>query len=225
MALARPLGGDPVRARRRSPSSASSLAFVGNDFSVLYVATNSNRSLPTALPLRRGLGRPRGLDAAVDADARRLDASPSPASARHLPDKVVARILAVMGWLSFGFLLFMLMTSNPFDRLVPDARRRPRPEPAAAGPGHGDPPADALHGLRRLLGGVLVRRRGADRRQPRRHLGALDAPLDHGRLDLPHPRHRARQLAGPTTSSAGAAGGSGIRSRTPRSCPGWSAPR
>ena len=37
----------------------------------------------------------------------------------HLPDKVVARILAVMGWLSFGFLLFMLATSNPFDRLVP----------------------------------------------------------------------------------------------------------
>jgi hypothetical protein len=30
-----------------SPSSASPLAFVGNDFSVLYVATNSNRSLPT----------------------------------------------------------------------------------------------------------------------------------------------------------------------------------
>jgi hypothetical protein len=31
----------------------------------------------------------------------------------------MARILAVMGWLAFGFLLFMLCTSNPFDRLVP----------------------------------------------------------------------------------------------------------
>ena len=31
----------------------------------------------------------------------------------------MARILAVMGWLTFGFLLFMLATSNPFDRLVP----------------------------------------------------------------------------------------------------------
>ena len=53
-------------------------------------------------------------------------------------------------------------------------------------------------------------------------LGALDAAVDHRGLDLPHPRHRPRQLAGPTTSSAGAAGGSGIRSRTPRSCRGWS---
>ena len=32
-----------------------------------------------------------------------------------------ARILAVMGLLSFGFLLFLLATSNPFDRLVPAA--------------------------------------------------------------------------------------------------------
>src|SRR5574343_1969767 len=38
---------------------------------------------------------------------------------RHLPQTVVARILAVMGLVSVGFLLFMLTTSNPFDRLLP----------------------------------------------------------------------------------------------------------
>ena len=76
----------------------------------------------------------------------------------HLPLAVVARILAVMGLVSVGFLLFMLLTSNPFDRLLPARGRRARPQPAAAGPGHGDPPADALHGLRRLLGRVRVRR-------------------------------------------------------------------
>ena len=40
---------------------------------------------------------------------------------RHLPLPVVARILAVMGLVSVGFLLFMLLTSNPFDRLLPAA--------------------------------------------------------------------------------------------------------
>ena len=62
------------------------------------------------------------------------------------------------------------------------AARRQRPEPAAAGPGHGGPPADALHGLRRLLGGLRLRGRRAARRQARRRLGALVAALDHRRL-------------------------------------------
>ncbi len=94
------------------------LAFVGNDFSVLYVATNSNRSLPTHYRFAAVWGGHEGsmllwtlmLAVWTVAVAR---------FSTHLPDKVMARILAVMGWLSFGFLLFMLMTSNPFDRLVP----------------------------------------------------------------------------------------------------------
>ena len=38
---------------------------------------------------------------------------------RDLPDTFLARVLGVMGLLSFGFLSFMLWTSNPFDRLIP----------------------------------------------------------------------------------------------------------
>jgi cytochrome c-type biogenesis protein CcmF len=38
---------------------------------------------------------------------------------KELPLPVVARTLAVMGLISFGFLLFLLLTSNPFDRLFP----------------------------------------------------------------------------------------------------------
>jgi cytochrome c-type biogenesis protein CcmF len=34
---------------------------------------------------------------------------------------MVARVLGVMGLVSVGFLLFMLLTSNPFDRLLPPA--------------------------------------------------------------------------------------------------------
>src|SRR5512139_2268434 len=38
---------------------------------------------------------------------------------RHLPDEMVARVLGVMGLVSAGFLLFLLLTSNPFERLFP----------------------------------------------------------------------------------------------------------
>jgi cytochrome c-type biogenesis protein CcmF len=38
---------------------------------------------------------------------------------RHLPDEMVARVLSVMGIISIGFLLFMLLTSNPFTRIFP----------------------------------------------------------------------------------------------------------
>ena len=40
---------------------------------------------------------------------------------RHLPEAMIARVLSVMGIVSVGFLLFMLLTSNPFDRLFPAA--------------------------------------------------------------------------------------------------------
>src|SRR5205814_10360144 len=38
---------------------------------------------------------------------------------RDLPAAVVARVLAVMGLIAVGFLLFLLLTSNPFARLLP----------------------------------------------------------------------------------------------------------
>jgi cytochrome c-type biogenesis protein CcmF len=38
---------------------------------------------------------------------------------RHLPEEMVARVLSVMGIVSVGFLLIMLLTSNPFTRLSP----------------------------------------------------------------------------------------------------------
>src|SRR5512139_3270520 len=38
---------------------------------------------------------------------------------RHLPDEMVARVLGVMGMVSVGFLMFMLLTSNPFARQFP----------------------------------------------------------------------------------------------------------
>ena len=53
-------------------------------------------------------------------DANRLGVCGKPLS-KQLPDAMVARVLGVLGWVTAGFLLFVLFTSNPFERLVPGA--------------------------------------------------------------------------------------------------------
>jgi cytochrome c-type biogenesis protein CcmF len=95
-------------------------AFVSNDFSVAYVASNSNSALPLPYRVAAVWGGHAGslllwvLMLCVWMLAVAL-------FSRHLPLPVLARILAVMGLVCVGFLLFMLMTSNPFDRLFPAA--------------------------------------------------------------------------------------------------------
>ena len=94
------------------------LSFVRNDFSVLYVASNSNSALPLQYRVAAVWGGHEGslllwtlmLSLWMVAVAR---------FSRHLPQDMVARVLAVMGLVALGFLLFMLTTSNPFDRLFP----------------------------------------------------------------------------------------------------------
>ena len=94
------------------------LAFVGNDFSVLYVATNSNRSLPLHYRITAVWG---GHEGSILLWLLMLTFWTFAVAqfSKHLPEKVASRILSVMGLLSFGFLLFLLATSNPFDRLFP----------------------------------------------------------------------------------------------------------
>ena len=65
----------------------------------------------------------------MDLDPRRMDLAVTLFS-RHLPDDMVARVVGVMGLVSFGFLLFMLATSNPIPAHVPASHGRFRPEPA-----------------------------------------------------------------------------------------------
>ncbi|MBI5437796.1 MAG: heme lyase CcmF/NrfE family subunit [Nitrosomonadales bacterium] len=95
-------------------------AFVVNDFSVLYVAQHSNSQLPVAYRVAAVWGGHEGslllwvfiLSAWVLAVAF---------YSKHLPEEMVARVLGVMGLVAVGFLLFLLFTSNPFDRLLPAA--------------------------------------------------------------------------------------------------------
>jgi cytochrome c-type biogenesis protein CcmF len=93
-------------------------SFVANDFSIAYVAHNSNSKLPTIYRISAVWGGHEGsllLWAVLLASWTAAVAMFS----RRLPAEMVARVIGVLGLVSTGFLLFTLLTSNPFDRLVP----------------------------------------------------------------------------------------------------------
>ncbi len=119
MSLARPSAG-VLFALVAIAFACLAAAFAANDFSVVYVASNSNRLLPLHYRLTAVWG---GHEGSILLWLLMLTfwAACVARFSRHLPDALAARILAVMGWLSFGFLLFVLATSNPFDRLFPAA--------------------------------------------------------------------------------------------------------
>jgi cytochrome c-type biogenesis protein CcmF len=93
-------------------------AFVGNDFSVQYVAMHSNSALPLHYRVAGAWG---GHEGSLLLWCVMLGVWMTAVSlfSAHLPEDMVARVLGVMGLVSAGFLAFMLFTSNPFDRLFP----------------------------------------------------------------------------------------------------------
>ncbi|MEN3325278.1 MAG: cytochrome c-type biosis protein CcmF [Acidobacteriota bacterium] len=93
-------------------------SFITNDFSVLNVATNSNSQLPLHYRLAATWGSHEG-SLLLWTFMLSLWTVAVSLFSRHLPEEMVARVLSVMGFVSFGFLLFMLLTSNPFARLSP----------------------------------------------------------------------------------------------------------
>lgn len=142
-----------------------------------------------------------------------------------MPQDAVARVLSVMGMITAGFLLFIIMTSNPFTRTLPNF------------------PIDGsdLNPLLQDIGLIF--------HPPLLYMGYVGfsvafafaiASLMAGRLDTAWARwsrpwttaawcsSRSASCSdrpGLTMSWAGAAGGSGIRWRTPPLCRGWPAPR
>src|ERR1700756_2831610 len=95
-------------------------SFVGNDFSVRYVAENSNSALPLFYRVTAMWGAHEGslLLWILLLAAGRVAVS---LGAARLPRRFAVRVLGVLGLVSFGFLLFTLATSNPFLRLDPPA--------------------------------------------------------------------------------------------------------
>ena len=95
-------------------------AFLTDDFSVVYVADNSNTYLPDWFKLSAVWGAHEGSLLLWVLILSGWTFAVSTFS-RHLPVELVARVLSVMGMISVGFLLFVLFTSNPFLRHLPQA--------------------------------------------------------------------------------------------------------
>lgn len=95
-------------------------AFATKDYSVTYVAANSNSKLPLHYRIAAVWG---GHEGSLLLWAMILSVWTVAVTffSKHLPDATRARIISVMGLISIGFLLFMLSVSNPFERLIPAA--------------------------------------------------------------------------------------------------------
>jgi len=94
--------------------------FVSDDFSIRYVAEHSNSLMPMEYKFAAVWG---GHEGSLLLWMLMLSGWSLAVSiwSRQLPDETVAQVLAVLGIISVGFLLFILFTSNPFERLFPAA--------------------------------------------------------------------------------------------------------
>lgn len=93
-------------------------AFVVNDFSLLYVASNSNSKLPVYYRITAVWGGHEGsfllwlLMSSIWTLAVAI-------FSRGIPQPMVSRVLSVLGLIAIGFYLYVLIASNPFERLLP----------------------------------------------------------------------------------------------------------
>ncbi|MBE2897192.1 heme lyase CcmF/NrfE family subunit [Pasteurellaceae bacterium HPA106] len=96
-----------------------SYLFAINDFSVQYVVNNSNSQLPLYYRLSAVWGSHEG-SLLLWIWLLSLWGAAVAVLSKSLPLEAIARVMAVMGLISIGFLIFILFTSNPFDRTFPD---------------------------------------------------------------------------------------------------------
>lgn len=92
--------------------------FLQDDFTVKYVANHSTTILPDVYKVSAVWGGHEG-SLLLWALILSLWTFFVSVFSRHLPIDMLARVLAVMGMIAVGFLVFMLFTSNPFDRILP----------------------------------------------------------------------------------------------------------
>ena len=97
---------------------ALTVAFIQHDFSVKYVADNSNSLLPMIYRYTAVWGAHEGSLLLWSLMLSVWNALVAAASDR-IPWSFRARALGVIGLVAVGFLSFMVFTSNPFERLLP----------------------------------------------------------------------------------------------------------
>jgi len=97
---------------------ALTFAFLSNDFSILYVANNSNTSLPLMYKIAAVWG---GHEGSLMLWVLILNVWTMSVCIlnKALSFKFLARVLVVLGAVSVGFLAFIVFTSNPFIELTP----------------------------------------------------------------------------------------------------------
>ncbi|MFN4062549.1 MAG: heme lyase CcmF/NrfE family subunit [Parazoarcus communis] len=95
-------------------------AFITSDFSVQLAATNSHSETPLMYKITGVWGNHEG-SLLLWAMSLSLWTVAVTVFSRNLPDAFMARVIGVLGFVSLGFIAFMLVTSNPFDRLLPGA--------------------------------------------------------------------------------------------------------
>ncbi len=97
---------------------ALTYGFLTHDFTIKYVANNSNTQLPLIYLISGVWGAHEGslLLWGLILSGWTLMVT---FFSRSVPEVMVARVISVLGIVTIGFLLFMLLTSNPFDRIIP----------------------------------------------------------------------------------------------------------
>ena len=95
-------------------------AFIQSDFSVRLAATNSHSDTPLIYKITGVWGNHEG-SLLLWAMSLSLWTVAVSVFSRNLPEAFLARVLGVLGWISAGFISFTLVTSNPFERLLPGA--------------------------------------------------------------------------------------------------------
>jgi cytochrome c-type biogenesis protein CcmF len=93
-------------------------SFLQDDFSTLYVASHSNSTLPTFYKFTAVWGAHEG-SLVLWLLAQALWTFTVVAFSRNLPNTFSARVVGVLGIISAGFALFILLTSSPFERIWP----------------------------------------------------------------------------------------------------------
>ena len=93
-------------------------AFITSDFSVQLAASNSHAETPLMYKITGVWGNHEG-SLLLWAMSLSLWTVAVTVFSRHLPDAFLARVLGVLGMVSAGFISFTLVTSNPFERLLP----------------------------------------------------------------------------------------------------------
>lgn len=95
------------------------LCFVGNDFSVTYVSQHSNSFLPVYYRVAATWGGHEG-SLLLWITILGIWMAAVATFSRQLPLTLISLVLSVMAWIMVGFLLFIVITSNPFARLLPE---------------------------------------------------------------------------------------------------------